>query len=156
MALQQMYQVCCLRKAPTSKCRRLCYGHGPQFCGILNQSLPLEQDRWIVANLNWYLAWNRTEIQPSLGLFLVQHTEKKIWRKFFHQVLLIPRFKDTNRLEFGRFGLSFQFCGCVTGWVTLPLCFVDPLVLYLLSFSPTSFTVFAWATITAKAVVICI
>lgn len=141
MTLQQMYQVGCLRRALTSKCRRLCWGHGPQFCGILNQSLSLEQDRWIAANLNRYLAGNRTEIQPSLGLFLVQHTEK-IWTKFFHKVFLMPSFKDMNRLEFGRFGLSFQFCDCVTGWVTLPLCFVDPSVLYLLSFSlVTSFTV---------------
>lgn len=40
-------------------------------------------------------------------------------------------FKDMNGLEFGRFGFSFQLCGCETGRVTSPLCFVDPSVLYL-------------------------
>lgn len=44
---------------------------------------------------------------------------------------LICSFKDMNGLEFGRFGFSFHLCGCETGWVTSPLCFIDLSLLYL-------------------------
>lgn len=94
MALQQIYQMGWLGRVPTSKHKWLCR------IRILVSWDPNSDMVFGARRMN--RCWNGSEIQPSLGTFYFQQTDK-IWRKVVPSGLFMCSFNDMNRLEFRRF-----------------------------------------------------